>query len=94
MALAYSDRFSRCTAGRPGFGRAFQASSRALSRWLASASYVAASGRGRPAGGMVRVRSFCATFSHTSGLPPTLPTSTVSSARPPVSSRSLWQPTQ
>ena len=62
----------------------------------AKALYAAPAGRGRPTGGMVRLRSFCTTFSHSSGWATTCAaeTSTSSRARPAVGSRPLWQVTQ
>ena len=68
MAFAYSVRFSRCTGTRPGFGAA-----------AAAASSAASSADGRrgvgglvrprpPGGGISRVRSLRATFSHTSAV--------------------------
>ena len=74
-ALAYSARFRRWTAGRrPGFGSAAAAASIAVSRRAATPSYCASLGRGRPAGGIARVRSLRTTFSHSSTSPACSPT--------------------
>ena len=52
------------------------------------------SGRGAPGGGIIPARTFRITFSQSSALAGTSARSTLSSIRPPVLSRSLWQVTQ
>jgi len=93
MALVYSARFSRWTAGRrPGFGWADAAASSAVSRRVAARSYSASAGRRRPGGGIARVRSFRTTFSQRSTSPafsPTCSRSRLWSDSPAVSVRSL-----
>ena len=86
----------RCSSGRPGLGRASAAVSSVDSSQDAKALYAAPAGRGRPTGGMVRLRSFRTTFSHSSGWAATCAaeTSTASKARPAVRNRPLWQVTQ
>ena len=93
-ALAYSVRFSRCSAGAPGLGAAAAARSIVASTVAASPSSVARSGRGALAGGIMPVRTLRTTFSHTCGSCPACATVSPSSARPPVFSRVLWQVTQ
>src|SRR5437879_4398463 len=94
MAAVYSARFRRCTATRPGLGLAAAAASSAPSIADVIAVYVAASGRGRPGGGISCVRSLVATFSQISALLPTWSTSSASSVSPAVLSFVLWQVTQ
>ena len=95
-ALRYSVRFIRCSSGRPGLGRANAAASSVVSSQDAKALYAAPAGRGRPTGGMVLLRSFCTTFSHSSGWAATCSaeTSTSSRTRPAVRRPPLWQVTQ
>ena len=94
MALAYSTRFIRRATTRPGLGSAAATRSSAVSSEVAKASMVAASGRGRPSGGICPLRSLCTTFSSTSAFAATFPMSSWSSMRPAVCNRSLWQLTQ
>src|ERR1700674_3917285 len=94
MAAVYSARFSRWTATRPGLGLAAAAASSAASTAELAAAYVAASGRGRPGGGISRVRSLVATFSQISAWLQMCSTSNVSSISPAVFSLALWQVTQ
>ncbi|MCE2541777.1 MAG: hypothetical protein J4G16_15790 [Acidobacteria bacterium] len=94
MALAYSARFSRWTAGLPGSGfsrpaRSSSVSSHSMNPWVA-----AAVGRGRPAGGIAFARSRRITCSQVSAFVSTCATSSVSRAKPAVSVRRLWQATQ
>ena len=89
MALTYSTRFSRRVTTRPGFGSAAATRSSAVSREVANASIASGAGRGRPSGGICPARSLRTTFSSTSALPATSPTSSRSSMRPAVCSRSL-----
>ena len=93
-ALAYSARFRRWTAGRPGSGfcspvRSSSVSSQAMNSWV-----VAAVGRGRPAGGIAFARSRRITCSQVAAFVSTRATSSVSRASPAVSVRRLWQATQ
>ena len=62
MTLAYSVRFSRCSPGGGVCGEALRSSS--CSSHAAIDSYVAGSGRGMPAGGIMPARSFLAMSSH------------------------------
>src|SRR4051812_31630439 len=94
MALTYSERFSLCNAGLPGLGCAAASRSMDVSRKSATAMYVALSGRGAPVGGIAPDRSLRMTFSQTGAFEGTLATSDLSSIRPAVLSRSLWQVTQ
>ena len=88
-ALTYSVRFRRWIAGRPGLGCAAAARSSAVSSQDANSALVAASGRGRPGGGIAPARSLRTTFSHTSAPPPTSARSAVSSSSPAVRRRAL-----
>src|ERR1035438_10714071 len=94
MALLYSTRFRRCTAGRPGLGLAAAARSRASSRDLVNDAAVGAAGRGMPAGGISPVRILRSTFSSTAALPPALATSIPLSATPAVAFFWLWHRAQ
>ena len=78
----------------PGFGFAVHARSMSASIQLAIDCAVASSGRGRPAGGIEPARSRAITRSQSSGLVCGDVTSAVSSVRPAVLSRWLWQVTQ
>ena len=91
IALAYSARFMRCSGTRPGPGDAAAARSMAVSIALANASSVARAGLGIPAGGISPARTLRMTFSQISASASTRSSETVSSARPPVCVRELWQ---
>ncbi len=95
-AAAYSDRLRRWSGDRPGFGDAAATRSIDVSSDAANASMVASSGRGMPCGGIMRPWSLRTTFSQTSAWSATRARSTasLSSTRPPVFSRALWQLTQ
>ena len=96
-ALLYSTRLSRCTVVRPGFGSAVAARSSSSSSQPATASYVAASGRRRPAGGIMPLRSLATTFSQASACAPTSSASSRSREIGTVPARSplsLWQARQ
>ena len=96
-ALLYSTRLRRCTVVRPGFGSAAAARSNSSSSQPATVSYVTASGRGRPAGGIMPLRSFATTFSHASACAPTSSASSRSREIGTVPARSplsLWQARQ
>ena len=67
MAFAYSVRFRRWSSGWPGFGFAAAAWSRRVSIHVAVWVYVASSGRGKPGGGMARMRNLRTTFSQVAG---------------------------
>ena len=94
-ALTYSVRFRRREATQPALAApdAADASSEVSSR-VTKSSTSAASGLGLPSGGISPSRSFRITFSSTSALAPTSPTSICSRVSPPVMRRSLWQLTQ
>src|SRR5262245_60706208 len=94
MALAYSLRLRRCSAGMPGSGRREAARSRDDSSAAVNAAATEAGGFGAVRGGIMPVRSLRTTFSHTSILSSTLATFIVSSARDPALTRSLWQVAQ
>ena len=93
-ALLYSTRLRRCTVVRPGFGSAAAARSSSSSSQPATVSYVAASGRGRPAGGIMPLRSLATTFSQDAAWAGTSAASSASSeigTRPARCSLSVWQ---
>src|SRR5580658_2045877 len=94
MALAYSDRFRRWSAERPGLGRAVAWISMAFSSEEANAFMAALSGRGMPCGGMASTRILRMTFYQSSAFSGTLAKSALWRDRPPVFSLSLWQVTQ
>ena len=80
MALAYSVRFSRCSAGAPGLGpRPRGAIERRPPRRRRSRRASARSGRGAPLGGIMPVRTLRTTFSHVCGSRPACATSSLSS---------------
>src|SRR5688572_1599549 len=94
-AAAYSVRFMRCSATRPGSGpRAAAVASRCRSSAVTSARRSSASGRGSPGGGIKPPRSLRITCSNTSGLAATLAGVTCSSDMSPAASASLWQSVQ
>ena len=93
-ALPYSNRFSRWSGGRPGFGRAAAAASSSASSPETKASRVSGAGRRRPGGGIAPLRSLRTTFSQVSAPAATAWTSARSSSRPAVRVRALWQTTQ
>src|SRR5215471_19583703 len=92
MEFAYSTRFKRCRSGAPGVNLALAASSRVI-RSRRRPEYVAASGRGFPAGGIAPSCSFFTTFSQVSGSAETS-SGFPSSDNPAVLARLLWQPVQ
>ena len=95
MAFLYSVRVSRWKGGSlPGSGLILAAASSFASKCEATASYVAASGRGRPAGGIAPVRSFRTTFSQAAASAPGSSAFSFSSANPPACTFSLWQVAQ
>jgi hypothetical protein len=98
MAFWYSVRLRRWKGSvRPGFGAAAADRSSSRSSQPASASCVALSGRGEPAGGMTPARSFKTTFSHAAGSAVTSSTRSVSSATgtmPRLFIAWLWQEMQ
>ena len=94
MALPYSNRFRRWSAGRPGFGCAAASPSSSVSSQATNASIACSSGRLRPGGGIAPLRSLRTTFSQVAPSAPMCPTSAWSSSRPAVCSLSLWQATQ
>src|SRR5947199_9173970 len=92
IALLYSVRLSRWTAPiLPGLGFAVHARSISFSNQVATARYVAVSGRGLPGGGMEPARSFSMTRSQISAFELACTTSSLSRARQAVRSFSLWQ---
>jgi hypothetical protein len=66
MALLYSARFRRWSAGAPGSNRRAADASSAASRAVVNVCRAAGAGFGAPSGGMDPVRSLRTTFSHTS----------------------------
>src|SRR5436853_1590335 len=98
MALLYSARLSRCTAGLPGLGLAAAARSSASSSDLANDAETAAAGRGSPGGGISPVRTLRSTLSKTlafaPALAPALERSIPSRATPAVAALWLWHATQ
>ena len=109
-ALRYSVRFRRWNvADRPGSRVAAQLASSSPSSQSRKPSRAAASGRGRPAGGITPPRSLRTTRSHSAAWPPTSARSRVSRVSPtarscptsgdagrpsPFTVPSLWQVTQ
>src|ERR1043166_7652376 len=94
-AFWYAWRLRRWTgAGWEGWGEAAASRSIEVSKYVASALTVAASGRWAFGGGMAPVRSLRMTFSQTSACADGAVRSTPASDRPPVFRRSLWQGTQ
>ena len=94
-AVAYSVRFMRCNATRPGSGpRAAAVSSRWRSSATTRACASSVSGRGSPGGGMSPPRSLRMTCSKISGLAATSAAVTDSSDSSPAASASLWQSVQ
>ena len=79
---------------RPGLGAAAADRSSDVSSDETRELYVASSGRGSPAGGIMRPRSFRTTFSRASAFPATRCRSIVSSASPAVRTLPLWHATQ
>ena len=89
IAFAYSVRFRRCMRVRPGRGFISAARSSDVSRNVARAPSVAASGRAAPTGGIMPARTFRMAFSQVSGPLGISAKSECSSERPPVRALSL-----
>src|SRR5947199_3197653 len=94
IALEYSARFSRCSAGLPGLGFAIDARSIDISIEDAKASTLALSGLGIPSGGIAPARTLRITFSHISACAGTFERSAVSSVKPAIFVFELWHVTQ
>ena len=94
MALLYSARFRRCTAGRPGLGCAAAYLSSESSSVRVKFATTGAAGRGIPAGGISPVLNLRSTRSSSAALGPALAGSTPFSATPAVGFFWLWQATQ
>src|SRR6202020_2188968 len=94
IALAYSARFKRWSAGRPGLGWSAAALSIEPSSHDRNSSTAAFSGLGIPKGGMAPVRSFLTPFSQVSALSGTFDRSILSSVNPAIFVFELWQVTQ
>ena len=91
IALAYSVRFSRCSAGVARLAPGTAARSSALRAARRSRRATARSGAAAPLGGIMPVLILRTTFSHVSASAPTRVRSSASSARPAVFARWLWQ---
>src|ERR1035441_1582402 len=94
IALAYSVRFRRCRMNRPGLGLAAAERSIEISSIAIRLAASAFSGRGLPGGGIVPARNFRMTFSQISVFDGMLDKSALSSIKPAVRTRWLWQVTQ